>query len=533
MKKCFFALITFIILTSSLLQGQDQIVEKGLRSINQDVIKAQLGFLASDWTEGRRTGEKGEYIASDYIASMLQLYGVKPGGDYVAVRDENNKTIGRERTYFQNFILLKTSPGDEHILEIKSVNGELTKISRFTNGIDFSTRLTVNDINLEAPVVFVGYGFKSDKLNFNDFAKIDIKGKFILKLSGFPSYAYDRLTAEERAEYLREFETLVLSGGAVGIIEVNPEIITMNSHRKSEFENLSPSENRPRPSETNTLWSIPGKKNPDNIARITATIKIADEILKGTGMSIDDYIMKADKNSPYNFSLISAKSVYLKSTRKQSTVKVRNVVGIIEGQNPDEVLVMGAHYDHMGMNDGYIWNGADDNASGTVAVMTIAKAIMDSGQKPEKTILAALWTGEEEGLLGSRYWVQNSTVPLKDVKLNLNFDMISRYVSEEQQKRVTMTYTSLFPSFKTITEDNLKMYGIDLLVDYAPSADPPGGTDHRSFVAADIPIMRFKPGHREEYHTPYDEYSTLDWDIMEKIIRISYANLWELANSNW
>jgi Zn-dependent M28 family amino/carboxypeptidase len=96
-----------------------------------------------------------------------------------------------------------------------------------------------------------------------------------------------------------------------------------------------------------------------------------------------------------------------------------------------------------------------------------------------------------------------------------------------------MTYTSLFPSFKTITEDNLKMYGMDLLVDYAPSADPPGGTDHRSFVAADIPIMRFKPGHREEYHTPYDEYSTLDWDIMEKIIRISYANLWELANSKW
>jgi Zn-dependent M28 family amino/carboxypeptidase len=96
-----------------------------------------------------------------------------------------------------------------------------------------------------------------------------------------------------------------------------------------------------------------------------------------------------------------------------------------------------------------------------------------------------------------------------------------------------MTYTSAYPAFHDLTAGNIKKYGINLVVDYQPSVDPPGGSDHRSFVAAGIPIMRFKPGHREEYHTPKDEINTINWDIMKEIIKISFANIWELANSNW
>jgi Zn-dependent M28 family amino/carboxypeptidase len=165
--------------------------------------------------------------------------------------------------------------------------------------------------------------------------------------------------------------------------------------------------------------------------------------------------------------------------------------------------------------------------------MTLAKAIMETGKKPDKTIIVALWTAEEEGLLGSRYYVQNLTYPLKNLRLNVNFDMISRYISDNDPKKVTMTYSSSCPNFKDVTVANLKKYGIDLLVDYQPSTDPPGGTDHRSFVAVGVPVMRFKPGHREEYHTPQDELSTIDWDIMEKIIKISFTDVWELANTNW
>jgi hypothetical protein len=111
--------------------------------------------------------------------------------------------------------------------------------------------------------------------------------------------------------------------------------------------------------------------------------------------------------------------------------------------------------------------------------------------------------------------------------------MISRYISDDDTKKVIMTFTDSFPGFRTLTEENLKKYGIDLTIDYQPMKDPSGGSDHRSFAAEGIPIMRFKPGHREEYHTPADEVNTVNWDIMEKIVKISFANVWELANSSW
>jgi Zn-dependent M28 family amino/carboxypeptidase len=111
--------------------------------------------------------------------------------------------------------------------------------------------------------------------------------------------------------------------------------------------------------------------------------------------------------------------------------------------------------------------------------------------------------------------------------------MISRYISDDDTKKAIMTYTESFPVFRTITEENLKKYNIDLNVDYQPSKDPPGGSDHRSFVSAGVPVLRFKPGHREQYHTPADEVSTVNWDIMEKIVKISFADIYDLATIEW
>ncbi|MDO9579359.1 MAG: M28 family peptidase [Bacteroidales bacterium] len=312
MKIFLVSIITFITLTISCSYGQTTPVKRGLEAITQDVIKAQLGFLSSDWTEGRMTGEKGEFLSADYIASILQLYGVQPAGDNVRM---------------------------------------------------------------------AGYGIINNKLKYNDFSKADVKGKFILKIAGIPLFMRESLDHNESSSMIKETESTLRSMGIAGIIEFNPASV---------------------------------------------------------------------------------------------------VVG-----------------------------------------------------NPGKTIIVALWTAEEEGLLGSRYWIQNSTCPLKNVILNVNFDMISRYISDDEPNRVTMTYNDTNQGFKEMTIDNLEKHSINLNVDFQPSSDPPGGTDHRSFVAAGIPIMRFKPGHREEYHTPMDEPNTIDWDIMEKIIRISFANVWELANNDW
>jgi hypothetical protein len=532
MKKPLFSLLSFCIISLSVSFSQITPAEKGFLSITQDALKSQLGFLASDWTEGRMAGEKGESISADYIASLLQLSGVKPGGDlYQTIRLTTRSEISG-RSYFQTFNLLKTIPGEEQILKIKTIDGQTIKTSIFSYNIDFTLRATSNNIEIEAPVAFAGYGFKNDKLKFNDLNKLDLKGKFLLKISGIPAFAREQITQADILSAEKELENFARSAGAIGIIEFNPNSTVVGNTAAKDFNNMSPSEGIPRPSRANAVYSIPGKKNPYNLIRITVSAKVANEILNGSEINLEDYIKKADSNTPYAFSPVTGKSVFLRSACTTSTVPVRNVIGIIEGNHPDEVIVLGAHYDHMGMSNGYVWNGADDNGSGTVGVLTLARAIMETGVKPEKTIVIALWTAEEEGLLGSRYYVQNLNCPLKNLKLNVNFDMISRYISSDEPKKVTMTYTNSCENFKEITVANLKKYGIDLMVDYQPSADPPGGTDHRSFVAVGIPIMRFKPGHREEYHTPGDELSTVNWDIMEKIIKISFANVWQIRNGS-
>ena len=533
MKQLYILIFATVFFGKVTASAQDNSVEKGLNAISVNVLKAQLGFLASDWTEGRETGQKGEYISADYIASMLQLYGVKPYGDYPQGRGFSGMKMTSERTYFQNFVIVKTIPGEKQVLKLKSTEGQAIKYTDFVWNLDYTFRPPDQSIEIEAPVVFAGYGLKSDKLKLNDFGKTDVKGKFFLRITGAPAFAREILTPSELMAASREFENMAMSMGAAGILEFSPESITTGTGNRPGFLNMAPSEISNRPAASGAKYSLPSKNKTETFPKVYLSASAAKEIIKGTGISPENFIRKAENNESYSLPVISGKSVYLKSEVITIPMQVRNVLGVIEGNNPDEIIVLGAHYDHLGMHDGFIWNGADDNGSGTVGVMTLAKALMETGKKPEKTIVIALWTGEELGLLGSRYYVDNLPFPVRNIKLNVNFDMISRYISDDDTKKVIMTYTQSSPVFRTITEEHIKKHGIDLTIEYQPSDNPPGGSDHRNFVSAGIPIMRFKPGHREEYHTPDDEINMTNWDIMEKIIKLSFTNIWYLSNNKW
>ena len=530
MKKNFISIL-FVIAFWLQAGGQGDPVAKGLGAINEDVLKAQLGFLASDWTEGRETGQRGEYLAADYIASMLQLFGVKPAGDYPArSRLQSALPPGTGRSYFQNFILSKSTPGEVQVLRIISYENKKTTSLNLAYNTDFAARPQSADIETEAPVVFAGYGFKNDRIKYNDFSKLDIRGKFILKIAGVPEFVVKVLSAQEIMASVRETELMLREAGAAGIIELTPGSLTAAPPARPDFLNMSPAESTTGTYRRLPNYSLPGTRTTEILPRITITEKAANEILKGTGISWEEYRKRADSNLAYKLQVPEEKKIFYKSVNNITSVPVRNVIGVIEGNKTDEIIVLGAHYDHMGMADGYIWNGADDNGSGTVGIMTIAKAIMETGQKPDKTIIIALWAAEEVGLLGSRHYVNNLPYPVHNLKMNLNLDMISRYISDDDRRKVIMTYSTSCPHFRELTEKNLSNHGIDLVVDYQPSDNPPGGSDHQSFVAAGVPIMRFKPGHRMEYHTPADEVRTVNWDIMEKIVKICFANIWELSN---
>lgn len=212
---------------------------------------------------------------------------------------------------------------------------------------------------------------------------------------------------------------------------------------------------------------------------------------------------------------------------------MRNVLGMIPGKNTKEYVIVGAHFDHLGIDpvlDGdQIYNGADDNASGVSAVLQIARAFLASGQQPERNVIFAFWDGEEKGLLGSKYFVQ--TCPfLSQIKGYLNFDMIGRNNKPQQPKQVVYFYTAVHPVFGDWLKEDIRKYGLQLEPDYRAWENPIGGSDNGSFAKVGIPIIWYHTDGHPDYHQPSDHADQLNWDKIVEITKASFLNMWKMAN---
>jgi Zn-dependent M28 family amino/carboxypeptidase len=218
-------------------------------------------------------------------------------------------------------------------------------------------------------------------------------------------------------------------------------------------------------------------------------------------------------------------------------LSMRNVLAMIPGKNTKEYVIVGAHFDHLGIDpalDGdQIYNGADDNASGVSAVLQIARAFLASGQQPERNVIFAFWDGEEKGLLGSKYFVQ--TCPfVSQIKGYLNFDMIGRNNKPEQPKHVVYFYTAAHPSFGDWLKKDIKKYGLQLEPDYRAWDNPVGGSDNGTFAKAGIPIIWYHTDGHPDYHQPSDHADRLNWDKIVEITKASFLNMWKMANeASW
>lgn len=226
-------------------------------------------------------------------------------------------------------------------------------------------------------------------------------------------------------------------------------------------------------------------------------------------------------------------SIALLKKEVHQRLPLTNVMARIEGKNPNEIVVMGAHYDHLGVDpllDGdKIYNGADDNASGVSAVLQIARAFLESGVKPERTIIFALWDGEEKGLLGSEHFVL--TYPdLSKIKGYINFDMIGRNDNEAKPKHVVYFYTEAHPAFGEWLKNDVEKYGLQLEPNYRPWDRPIGGGDNGSFAKRDIPIIWYHTDGHPDYHMPSDHADRINYEKVVEITRAAYLNLWNLAN---
>lgn len=246
--------------------------------------------------------------------------------------------------------------------------------------------------------------------------------------------------------------------------------------------------------------------------------------------SFDAYRIERQKKGRYT---VHPDSIEKLKDCVHQKLTLNNVLGKIEGKNTDEIVIIGAHYDHLGIDpllDGdKIYNGADDNATGVAAVLQIARAFMLSGEKPERTIIFALWDGEEKGLLGSEHFVLTYPEPEK-IKGYLNFDMIGRNNKEDIPEHVVYFYTQSHPVFEEWLRNDINERGLNLKPDYRAWDRPIGGGDNGSFAKRDIPIIWYHTDAHPDYHLPTDHAEKINWPKTVDITRAAYLNLWNLAN---
>ncbi len=542
-------LLLFVILlwVSTPLFAQINPLEEGLDAISTNAVKGQLEFLSSDWMEGRETGEKGCFMAADYIASMFKVYGIAPAGDMERLQPSRTGWMRGEapktyQTFFQNIYMLQTETGDNHNLSIITTDKNSTTKMSFAYKVDFGISDAKVSVDNEAGVVFAGYGFQDEKSGYNDFENIDIKGKYVLLLRGYPgsddtlSEGYKKFKpVDRRIEYDRYRSSMeyLRNSGALGVLEVRAGTSLLsgwaanypfrfnNDIYEGDVQLRSP---RKRVSLIEDTLS-------GSFVQIIITTRTANELLKGSGFSVKEFEQKAaSKPEPLSRELKN-KRIRLQVNLNSKIIRTQNVVGIVEGEDPSKIIVVGGHYDHLGKINGYIYNGSDDNASGTVGVLSLAKAISAAGVKPKYSIVFAAWTGEEEGLLGSNYFVDHNPIANSKIIANLNYDMISRNMDDDSLGiKCSMSYTKAYKQLEEITNDFNTKYNLGLDIRFRASDRPGGGSDHAPFAEKDIPIFYFMAGFHPDYHQPGDHVEKANIDLMTKIIKLGFLNVWTIAN---
>ena len=314
-----------------------------------------------------------------------------------------------------------------------------------------------------------------------------------------------------------------------------------------------------------TVWAqTPQEKGLQSINQLTAEAHVAflaDDDLEGReagtqgGRIAGDYIVSMLKSlgiRPVGDSYYHPFEVYHAERQKKGQrwqvepdsiaklkqvvhqkLSLNNVLGMIEGKNKNEYVIVGAHYDHLGIDpmlDGdQIYNGADDNASGVSAVLQIARAFLATGQQPMRNVIFAFWDGEEKGLLGSRAFAQ-SFPQIDQVKGYLNFDMIGRNNDESNPTHVVYFYTESHPAFGEWLKHDIEKYHLNLTPNYRPWDKPVGGSDNGTFAKRDIPIIWYHTDAHPDYHMPSDHAERINWDKLVNITKASFLNMWNLAN---
>ncbi len=554
----------------------------GFEAIAAKDTMAMLAYLSSDWMEGRETAKPGYDQAADYAASLFKMWGIKPAGDMPSMgfgrtRGGAAPAAAPERTYFQYIPFKETSEVQSSIKTDVSV-GPAVKTKVFTAGVDYAGGFGGSAETVTAPVVFVGYGISEPSIGFDELKGLNLKGKIVLVLTEAPGKDNPQSPFQAKKELKDKYfaagpaaARMMPPGGSqrfnkiTEIQKLGPAAVIQvaNTGRDIDiFKGLSevrkPSDDRPIIVREGGRLSIAGDgasaMGGRGGAGLTVTREIANALLEGTGQTIDDLKAKIEKTmKPASMDIAGAKMT-LATTAQVKLVRSPNVLAMIEGSDPklkDECFVIGAHFDHNGRAGDYIYNGADDNGSGSVGVLAIAKAMAANPVKPKRTVIFALWTGEEKGLYGSRYYVQNPVFPIEKTIGYLNYDMISRAFDEATLARSVRQYNvagaedmvkkirgdryatvslTADTDFAAITREMNKYVGLDLALRESPLGVGSGGSDHASFASVKVPFVYYMAAMTADYHQPSDSIEKVNAELFTKIVQMGYLTSFAYAD---
>ena len=481
-------------------------------TITKEDLSDHLHVLASDEYEGRETGMPGNDKAAQYIADDFKTLGLP--------------AIGMENSYYQNVAFNRTGWSKNEM----TVNGNTYK--HLWDYMTFAT-MTDNmpDIDLDE-VIFLGYGIDDDK--YSDYKGNNVRGKVIMINKGEPinkdslSYITGERTPSAWSQNIWKKLAVAQSNGVKAVLIIEDQLKQFLDQNRRFL--VSPS--------LELGDGEIGEREYANHVYISSTI--AKDIIAKKARKIKRWRKKNLKRGKTKAIKLST-DITLNFERNLEVIKGHNVMGYIEGTDKkDEIIVISGHYDHLGKKGNDIYNGADDNGSGTSTVMEIAEAFTkakNEGNGPRRSVLCLLVTGEEKGLLGSEYYAENPIFPLENTVANVNIDMVGR-VDKKYANNPEYIYVigsdRLSTDLHKINEDINSEYS-QIIMDYKyNSEDDPNRyyfrSDHYNFAKKGIPAIFFFSGVHEDYHRTSDTVDKIMFDKMEVIGRHIFHLAWDLAN---
>lgn len=470
-----------------------------------------LEFLASEELGGRYTLSPSFQIAARYLASHLEAYGFQPAGD--------------KGDFLQHFNVVASKPDTEKTSLTITVNG---KPATYKFG-DFYAGGMGGDT--EGQIVFAGNGVSSPSQNYDDYAKIDVKGKIVLIAQGTPA-GVDESRLQQGESGLRA----AYKHGAVGVLVV-PFGRIANFMKNKDFKDRAAMRESVRLAREDEGLLPVATLSPD----------LAEKLLPLLGI---DY--QALQNAETEHTRLTAKetsgSAHMVIAFHEQRTLTQNVVGLLEGTDPklkNEYVVFSAHYDHLETNDrGQIYPGADDDGSGTTAVLAIAHAM--SMDRPKRSVLVIFHAGEELGLLGSQYNTDYSpAVPLNQIVADLNIDMIGRSKPPGDQDRQDAHLSDantvylvgsdrISKELNSISEQtNAEFQKLNLDYYYNSPTNPDRiyyRSDHWNYAKHGIPVIFYFDGIHVDYHKPTDTVNKIDFTKLTKVAQLVFETGWRLAN---